>query len=1406
MGKLIKLLLGLTLLLVLAVVVSVVGAILIIDPNDYKDFIITKVEEETGRKLALTGDLSLTYYPWLGLEAEGITLGNARGFGDTPFLHTDLIAVRIKTMPLLKKLYELDTLRLHGLQVNLAKNKEGVGNWEDLTGKQTPEEAEKTSEPLQLAAVILGGVDIKDGLITWHDQNADQKIKISGLNMTTGELSYGEPINLAMGFKAEANKPALQSDLNLKGTLNYDLNAGQYSFKPIDLTAKLTGKNVPGGSADLVFKAAVESNLKEDAAYISDLSLDVLDTSITGALTAGRISSGTPQVKAQLAIKGDDLAKLLQLIDPKTAGELTRLDDRSVDMKLNLEADLEQESVKVTNLDAKLMGAVIQGQVEADNIQSKTPSAKGMLKATGPDLPALLQVIGQFETGTEPKLQEYGKRLAKVADKSFDIGAEFDTDLGSGNIQVPTLTAKTLGITLQGQLAAKDMNSKQGKVDGKFVLQGEKLAEVLAAFDQKALGEVLQKVNIDAGVSGAGGDIVLHPLAVKAIFAGKQIPNSPAEIALNADTQVNLEKQTLAMNNMTLQGLGMNVSGNINGSKILTKTPVVNGKIDAKGNDLALLFKVAGIEPLAGQLAGLQDRSFDIKTSLDADLEKSNIKVSNLNAQLLGATINGQIDASNIQSKTPSAKGKLKASGPDLPALLQVAGQFEGGEEPKFKGLGKQLSKVSDKTFDVSADFDADLEKGNIKVSDLDAQLLGASIKGQMDASQIQSKTPAFKGKLNASGTDLPALLQIAGQFQGGEKPKLKEFADQLAKVSDKTFNVSADFDADLKSGNITVSTLAAKALGFSANGHLTAIDINSNKGSIDGKLSIGGEQLSGVLTAFGQGSLGEVLQKISVDAGINGSRSDITLSPLEVKATLAGKQIPNSPVDATLRANTRANLEQQTLTVSNLAVTGLGLNVLSNINATQILEKPGFTGDLTVAEFNLRKLAQQLNQTLPETADKNVLSKVALKTGFSGNTDNLSLKNLALQLDDTKLNGNLAVAHFTQPDIQFGIGIDSINADRYLPPPAKDKPAKPVTPETAVGAATELPLETLRTLKINGDLQIGQLVLSNARLNNVKVSILARDGDIRLNPVTADLYEGKYQGVIALDAKGKLPQLQLSSQLHGVQLEPLIKDYTQQPESQLAGIADLSATQLSTTGGNVIELKQALTGQGQFSVKQGVLRGIDVRKTLEQAEILLEGKQFGQVKQGGETLFDQLTGTLDINSGIVKNKDLLMTSPGFKVTGNGVLANLHNDTIKYDMEVAVIETTETRGVERYNVGGYKIPIRCQGKLNAIASACQPDYGELAKAAIKKTIEKDVKKKIGESLGIEIPGVTTTEESVPQQPATPQEPQQQEVTPTQETQQEEAAPTQETKKKKKKKDPVEQLQEDIEGLGEALGL
>lgn len=1290
MGKLIKLLLGLTLLFIVIVAVTVAGALLYFDPNEHKDFIVSRVENATGRSFSIAGNISLSYYPWLGLEAEGITLGNAAGFGKDPFVHADKIALRIKTMPLFRQRYELDTLRLHGLKLNLAKNEKGTSNWDDLAGG-TREKDKKPSDRLQFAAVILGGVDIRDGRITWQDKAVGQSVKISDLNVTTGELTYGAPIDLKVGLQAVSSKPELNTILKLNGTLNYDLDTEIYAFKPIDLLATLKGKNVPGGTTDLAFKAAVETDLKKDTATVSDLSLDVLGTSIKGGLTATNIKSGKPETRAHLVIKGDDLARVVQLADPKAAGELARLKDRSVDMKLDLESDLDKDELKLSNMDIKLLGAVIQGHLEASNTQSDEPSARGMLKASGPDLPALLQVIGQFESGEEPKLKEYGQRLSGISDKSFDVNAEFDANLAAGDILVPEFSVKTLGINANGRLDGKNMNSGNPKVDGKFSLQGEKLANVLTALDKKELGEVLQSISINTSVSSGGGDITLSPLQVKATFAGKQIPGSPADVALNADTRVNLEKQTLGMKNMSLKGLGLNVAGNINASRIKSETPAVSGNLDAQGSDLALLFRIAGIEPLASQLAGLKDRSFNIKTSLDADLEKGKIKLSGLDAKLLGATINGQIDTSNIQTKTPAAKGKLKATGPDLPALMQVLGQFETGKEPKLKKYGQQLGKVADKSFDISAEF-----------------------------------------------------------------------------------------DTDMKSGNINVPDLSAKVLGISATGQITAKNFKSDNGSVNGKFNLQGDKLADILAAFGQAPLGEVLQAININAGVQGSGGEYSLSPLQVQATFAGKQIPNSPVAMNLTASsTRANIDKQTLVIDNLALDGLGLNVKSSINASKIMEKPEFTGNLSVAEFNLRTFAQQINQKLPVTADKKVFNSVGLVTGFSGSTDSLSLKKMAMQLDDTKMTGDLSVIHFAQPDIKFGISVDAINADRYLPPQAE---GKPVTPETAAaGAATELPLDTLRTLRINGDLQIGQLIISNTKMTNIKLNLKAKDGDIRMEPVSADLYQGTYQGAVGLNVTGKVPALFFKTQLAGVQIDPLLKDFTRKPESPVAGTANLSFDQITAYGSDTDQIKQSLSGTGSFNVEQGVIRGIDVRRALEQAEIMIENQRIPKVEKGGQTPFEKLTGTLNIEKGVVKNKDLLMLSPGFKVTGKGTLANLKKETIDYNLLASVDKTRTSQGGDTYNIGGYDLPVLCDGKFDDIKSACGPDYQKLFNEAIKQ----GALKQIGESLNLPLPGVgkqtapaeqTTTEPSqTTTEPAT-------------------------TEKKETTKSPEEELIKGVEGL------
>ena len=1046
MKTLFKLIIGLVVLCLL-VVVGALAYLAFIDLNDYKDAIVARVQEATGRDFEIAGDIQHTFYPWLGIELDGVKLGNAPGFDDVPFMKADQVALRVKLMPLLREQFELDTIRVHGGEINLAKNADGITNWDDLGGDE-----EHKGEPLDLAALALGGVDIQRTRFTWSDAGTGTIYRVSELTISTGPLTYGEPIALTLTASIESNQPELRSDISVDGTVAYDLDDQRYLLKPLDATATLQSKNIPAGQEQLRFTAAVDLNLKEETAAVSDLDLSALGTVVRGTLHASEIASGEP---------------------------------------------------------------------------------------------------------------------------------------------------------------------------------------------------------------------------------------------------------------------------------------TVNGQLQIDGADIALLFKVLEVEPLASELAKLADKSFRLTAKMTA--AQGNVSLSDLAANLLGAAISGQLDARNVASETPALDGRLKAVGPDLPMLLKVAGQFQASGERTLAELGSSLSNSAHKSFDVTAAFQADMANGDVAVPELAANIFGASISGALEAHNVTSDAPAVKGRLKAVGPDLSMLLKVAGHFQAPGERTLAEFGANLSKSSNKSFDIAAVFDADVANGDVDVSELAAKAAGLNVNGKLKGTAMNTERGTIDGNLTIRGQRLAGLMTALGQQELGEVLNTFSADAVISGSGGNYTLSPLKAKVSLAGKKIPKGLVDVTLSAAVRTNLDKQTATLNDLRLTGLGLNVKGNVNATGIQDEPAFNGNLDVAQFDLRRLLQQLNQEVPRTADPNVLKHVALKAQFDGTSNSLSLKGLSMNLDQTRLNGDFSVVNFDDPDITFGITIDQLNADRYMSP-EQAKNARPPTPEMAAAGAAGLPLETLRALKLKGNLSIGQLTFAKARMTGVRLSINARDGKIDLNPSQARLYQGMYKGNVVLDASRLQPQLNINSTLTGVQAEPLLIDLT--GSSKVAGTANFTAT-LKAFGSDADTIKRTLNGNSRFVVHNGVFRGIDVGSVLRQTEIMIENKRPGNVNRGEQTRFDSVAGTIQVNNGVITNNDLLLRAPGFQVTGAGTLGNLTTERIKYGLLASATASRETINQNTYNLGGYDLPIRCNGTF--ADPGCVPDVNQIIKAAIGNVVQDALRDAIqggdpGESL------------------------------------------------------------------------
>lgn len=954
------------------IVIALAGIILYattLDPNDYKGYITDKFQAETGRSLELDGDIGLTFYPWLVLELNGVTVGNAPGFGDEPFLHADHALVRIKLLPLLREQYEVDTVRLHGAVVNLARNAEGVTNWEDLATE--PREEEPGAAQLPLAAVVLGGVDIRDARFTWRDQTTGAEYDVSNLMMSTGELVYGEPVRLELRFDAAANQPELSAGTELTATFVYDLDNQRYDISPLALDMTLAGPNVPGGSADVDLRSAVNIDLENDTLAVNDLVLEALGTRISGSLAAAGIQSPEPSIEMNL---------------------------------------------------------------------------------------------------------------------------------------------------------------------------------------------------------------------------------------------------------------------------------------DAAGDDLAVFFRIAEIEPLATQIAGLRDRSFNLSSAVSADMAQGNLAVSGLQASLLGADISGDIQATDFQSDAPAVHGALKASGPDLPTLMQVLGQVQGGSDAALATYGRQLSRIGSKSFAVNAEFDADLDSGNINVPVLSVDGLGVAIEGRLAATGMQGADGAVKGQLQVS----------AG--------RLKE-----------------------------------------------------------------------LLAALDQPELAEVAQSFSLNADVSGDRGNISISPMNLNLTLAGPTIPNSPVDMTLAADTRLNLAGQTLTLDNLNLGGLGLKLGGRIEAAGIFETPEFNGTVEVAPFNLRRFMQQLNQELPETADPAVFERVALSTAFDGSAGHLNISKLALALDETSVDGSLSVTDFDQPAIEFGVNIDQINVDRYLPPESAGQ-TQPVTPETAAGAAAQLPVETLRSLNTRGDLKIGRLTVSGANMSDVALSLNARDGNISLSPVAANLYQGTYKGDVNLDATGEVPAMSFKSALQGVNIEPLMVDFM--GASSVSGIGNVEIA-LTARGENADAMTGTLNGSGNIALAEGVLKGIDVARILEQVEIMIESKRLVEIDRGTSTAFDTFTSTLQVNNGVVTSNDLTITAPGFQVTGRGTVIDLNDETLNYNLVATADQSSATRGEERYNIGGYSIPIQCQGQVEA--PRCVPDLNEVIKVAV----QREVQQKLGEVLQRALGG----EKAAPAQPS-----------------------------------------------------
>jgi len=462
----------------------------------------------------------------------------------------------------------------------------------------------------------------------------------------------------------------------------------------------------------------------------------------------------------------------------------------------------------------------------------------------------------------------------------------------------------------------------------------------------------------------------------------------------------------------------------------------------------------------------------------------------------------------------------------------------------------------------------------------------------------------------------------------------------------------------------------------------------------------------------------------------------------LDTQLNTAAMAKPLPPVTAQV-ASVVLDLGKETLRTKDLKLAAYNLNLQGEVAAQKILSAPSYQGQLNITPFSLRETLTQLGIALPAMADAKALQHAELLTNFQGTASQVKLDKLHVKLDDSTLSGNVELPQLGKPTVRYSLTLDQLDADRYLPPPAAGKPttAQPAPSGSgAAVAAAQLPLELLRSLDVQGRLKIDQLKVSNLHSRNIFLPTSAKRGLIRLSPISAELYDGRYQGNISLNVQQETPQLGIDETLQNVQIGPLLKDFW--GDDKIRGKANLNA-KLTARGLDPVAFRKTLNGTARFEFLDGAVKGFNLAQMERDLRARLKGEPVSKEKVPLETDFASITGSLTATNGLVQNKDLQAAMPYARAIGAGK-AYLVSEELDYTLQVKFTSKAIGQGGQTYaQMDKVPLPIRFRGSFSQ--PRIEPDYDAVLKALAKQELEKEkqqleekAKKKIEKEIGDEL--------------------------------------------------------------------
>ncbi len=454
------------------------------------------------------------------------------------------------------------------------------------------------------------------------------------------------------------------------------------------------------------------------------------------------------------------------------------------------------------------------------------------------------------------------------------------------------------------------------------------------------------------------------------------------------------------------------------------------------------------------------------------------------------------------------------------------------------------------------------------------------------------------------------------------------------------------------------------------------------------------------------------------------GKSTELALPKLDAAFTVSGPDIPGETVEARIKSGAIAlDVDKMRGSVDALSADVNGLGAKLAVTAGGRLADKGarLAGTLKLDPLSPRSVLTVLGEPEPQTADPQALTRFAGSADWALGENTLDLGKVDFQLDQTRITGRLGVEDFDKPLTRFDLALDALDLDRYLAPEAAGEGGG-----GSEAAEEDIPVDTIRELRLDGRVAVKELIVSKVKLADVSATVRADGGRLRLDPVAAQVYGGQYRGSVSVDATGPTAKLALDQQLTALQVGPALKELfdTGELTGALTGRIDASGA-----GNTTDALLKSLAGSIAVNVADGAYLGTDLWHEIRSARALIRGDAPPPKPAQPQTKFNALELAGTIGDGTLRTERLLAEIPFIRLSGSGALS-LVDQAMDYKLQAQVFETpTFEDGSTIKDLTGLTIPLTLKGPVD------EPKVGVEIKQLATGVATQKLKERLLEKLG-----------------------------------------------------------------------